>query len=67
MIQSGLFLGRFVGPLLITGLNHKKLLRSWTTTLIISNDGMKDIIKVVKSLEDSCLLLKGVREAIENE
>ena len=28
---------------------------------------MKDIIKVVKSLEDSGLLLKGVRETIQNE
>ena len=30
-----------------------------TTTLTISNDEMEDIIKVVKSLEDSGLLLKG--------
>ena len=29
------------------------------TTLIISNDEMEDIIKIVKSLEDSSLLLKG--------
>ena len=28
---------------------------------------MKDIIKIVKSLEDSCLLLKGVSETIQNE
>ena len=39
---------------------HKKILRSGTTTLMISNDKMKDIIKIVKSLEDSGLLLKGV-------
>ena len=38
-----------------------------TTTLIISNDEMKDIIKIVKSLEDSALLLKGVRETVQNE
>ena len=31
-----------------------------TTTLIISNNEMEDIIKIVKSLEDSVLLLKGV-------
>ena len=31
-----------------------------TTTLIISNIEMEDIIKIVKSLEDSVLLLKGV-------
>ena len=38
-----------------------------TTTLVISNDEMKDIIQVVKSLEDSGLSLKGVSETIENE
>ena len=37
------------------------------TTLIISNDEIKDIIKIVKSLEDSRLLLKGVSETIQNE
>ena len=30
------------------------------TTLIISNDEIEDITKIVKSLEDSGLLLKGV-------
>ena len=38
-----------------------------TTTLIISNDEMEDIIKIVKSLEDSGLSLKGVSETIQNE
>ena len=38
-----------------------------TTTLVISNDQMNDIIKVVKSLEDSALLLKGVAETVQNE
>ena len=37
---------------------HKKILGSGTTTLIISNDEMKGIISIVKSLEDSGLLLK---------
>ena len=36
-------------------------------TLIISNDEMEDIIKIVKSLEDSGLLLKVVSETIQNE
>ena len=36
-------------------------------TLIISNDEVKDTIEIVKSLEDSDLLLKGVRETIQNE
>ena len=37
------------------------------TTLIISNDEMEDIIKIVKSLEDSGLLLKGVSETVQDE
>ena len=45
---------------------HKKILGSGTTTLIISNDEMEDIIKVVKSLEDSALFLKGVSETIQS-
>ena len=40
---------------------------SGNTTLIISNDEMKDITKVVKSLEDSGLLLKGVSETVQYE
>ena len=46
---------------------HKKISGSGPTTLIISNDEMKDIIKIVKSLEDSGLLLKGVTETVQNE
>ena len=37
------------------------------TTLIISNDEMNDIIKIVKSLESSGVLLKGVSETIQHE
>ena len=40
---------------------------SGRTTLTISNDEMEDIIKIVKSLKNSGLLLKGVSEAIQNE
>ena len=46
---------------------HKKILQSVTTTLVISSDEMEDIIKIVKSLEDSGLLLKGVTETVQNE
>ena len=49
---------------------HKKILGSDqnnNTTLIISNDEMKDIFKIVKSLEDSGVLLEGVSETIQNE
>ena len=37
---------------------HKKILGPGNTTLIISNDEMEGIIKIVKSLEDSGVLLK---------
>ena len=37
------------------------------TILIISNDEMDDILKIVKSLEDSGVLLKGVSQTIQHE
>ena len=47
---------------------HKKILGSGNmTTLIISNNEIEDIIKIVKSLEDSGLLLTGVTETVQNE
>ena len=47
---------------------HKKILGSGhnnTTTLIISINEMEGIIKIVKSLEDSGLLLKGVTDTVK--
>ena len=102
MLQSCRFLGRYLGPLLKTGLPlikhvvkplaksvliplrltaaasaadagiHKKILVSGynhpsSTTLITWNDEMENSIKIVKSLEDSGLLLKGVSETVQNE
>ena len=49
---------------------HKNILESGNnnnTTLIISNDEMDDILKIVKSLENSGVLLKGVSETIQHE
>ena len=46
---------------------HEKVLGSGNTTLIISNKDMEDLIKIVKSLKDSGLLLKGVTESVQNE
>ena len=48
---------------------HKEILGSGdnNTTLIISNDEMGDILKIIKSLEDSGVLLKGVSETIQHE
>ena len=50
---------------------HKKILGSGSdhnnTILIISSDEIDDILKIVQSLEDSGVLLKGVSETIQNE
>ena len=45
----------------------KKILGSGNTTLIISNEEMNYIMKIVQALEDSNILLKGVTKTIENE
>ena len=41
---------------------HKNMFGSGTTTLIISNEEMIDIMKIVKPLEESGLLIKSVSE-----
>ena len=46
---------------------HKKLSRSGTTTLIISNEEINDIMKIVKLGEECGLLIRGVSETIKNE
>ena len=51
----------------IDGSIKKKMLGSATTTLIISNDDLDDILKIVKSLENSGVLLRGVGETIQHE
>ena len=51
----------------IDGSIKKKILGSGATTLIISNDEMNDIIKIVKSLKNCGVLLKGVNETIQHE
>ena len=46
---------------------QKKIHGSSTTTLIISNEEINDIMKIVQALEDSIILLKGVTKTIKNE
>ena len=46
---------------------HKKMFGLGMTALIISNEEMNDIMKMVKSFEECGLLIKGVRETIKNE
>ena len=49
-------------------INKKKVLGSGNdTTLLISNDDMQDLLKIVKSLEDSGILLDGITETVKNE
>ena len=50
-----------------SGCRHSSSSAPHNTTLILSNDKMNDLIEIVKSLEDSGLLLKGVSETIQNE
>ena len=45
---------------------HKKMFGSGNTTLIICNEKMNGIIKIVKSLEKSGLLIKGVINTVKH-
>ena len=40
---------------------------SGNTTLIISNDDMDDLIKIITALEEHDILLKGISKKIKNE
>ena len=51
----------------LNGAIHRKFFGSGTTALIISNKEINDVMKIVKSLEKSGLLIKGVSETIKNE
>ena len=46
---------------------QKKIHGSGRTTLIISNEEINDIMKIVQVLEDFNILLKGVTKTIKNE
>ena len=46
---------------------QKTIYESVTTALIISNEEREDIMKVVKSLEESGLLIEGISETNKNE
>ena len=49
----------------IYGSGHPLELASRATALIISNEEMEDIMKVVKSLEESGLLINSISETIK--
>ena len=42
-------------------------LASRTTTLITSNEEIEDIMRIVKSLDESASLVKGISGTIKNE
>ena len=79
LLKSGLPLLKYVvKPLGMLGLTaaasatdatiNKKILGSGNhTTLIISNNDMQDLLKTVKSLEDSGISLNGITETVKNE
>ena len=46
---------------------QKKIYRQGATALVISNDKMKDVMKLVKSHDESGLLIQGISESIKNE
>ena len=50
-----------------TALDKKNLGSGNHTTLISSNDDMIDLLEIVKSLENSGLLLDGITETVKNE
>ena len=79
LLKSGLpLLKSVVKPLGMLGLttaasatdaaiNKKQLGSRGHATLIISNDDMQDLLKIVKSLEDSGILLHGITETVKDE
>ena len=79
LLKSGLPLPKSViKPLGVLGLtaatsvtdaeiNKKNFGSGDHAALIISNDDMQDILKIVKSLEDIGLLLDGITETVKNE
>ena len=44
---------------------QKKVFESGMTTLIISNEEMDDVMEIIKSIEESGLLIKGVSKTIK--
>ena len=81
-MKTGLYLTRYVLkplaksvliPLWLTAVAlatdatiYEKMFGSVFTKLIISNEEINDIMKIVKFLEEWGLLIKGVSEAIKN-
>ena len=59
--------GLTVGISAIDAAIQMKIYRSGTAALLIFNEEIEDMMKIVKSLEGSGLLIKGIRETIKSE
>ena len=63
LLPLGLSAGMSAEDLVI----QKKIYVTGTTALMISNEVMEDRTKIVKSLEQSGFLIKGISESLKNE
>ena len=63
LLPLGLLAGMSVAEAAI----KNKIYGSGGTALTIANEKMEDIMKIVKSLEESGLLVKGMNETVNNE
>ena len=59
--------GLTVGISAIDAAIQMKIYRSGTAALLIFNEEIEDMMKIVKSLEGSGLLIKGISETIKSE
>ena len=46
---------------------NKKKIHGTVTVVIFSDEGINDMVKIVKALEDSDVLMKGVCETLKND
>ena len=60
-------LGLLLAGMLVADAAIEKNYTLGSAALIISNEEMEDIMKTVKFLEESGLLIKGINETIKNE
>ena len=60
-------LGLIAAALITHAAIRKKMFGSGVTVLIISNEEMNDIMKIVISLEESLSFIKAISEIIKNE
>ena len=62
-----LLLGLSAGMSVADAAIQKKIYGSGTIAVVISNEEMKDIRRIVKSHKESGLLIKGISKTIKNE